>query len=291
MRILHLDAGREMRGGQWQVPYLLRGLRERGHAVRLLGRRGGELLGRAADEGIDVAPLGWLALLGERPEVIHAHDAHSHTMAAAAGRVPLVVSRRVAFPVKTGAASRWKYRRAAHFIAISHFVAGRLEEAGAPGWAISVVYDGVPAAAVSTFEGGIVTIATSDPMKGGELLRQAGVEAVYSTDLARDLETARMFVYPTRSEGLGSAALMAMARGVPVIASRVEGLVEAVEDGVTGLLAANHPSAFAAAVERLEGDPGLARRMGEAGRLRVSREFSVDRMVEGTIGVYEKVRK
>ena len=45
-----------------------------------------------------------------------------------------------------------------------------------------------------------------------------------------------MFVYITESEGLGSAVLLAMAAGTPVIASRVGGLPEAIEDGVNGLL-------------------------------------------------------
>jgi len=45
MRILHVDQGRSMQGGQWQVLYLLRGLRRLGHEVKLLAR--GELAERA----------------------------------------------------------------------------------------------------------------------------------------------------------------------------------------------------------------------------------------------------
>lgn len=294
MRILHVDSGREMRGGQWQVLYLLRGLRESGHEIRLLARPDGELLARARTEGFDAAPVSLPGLAWPRTDILHAHDARSHSRAILPGvaRAPVVVSRRVAFPVRSGWASRWKYSRAAHYIAISKFVAMRLEEAGVQRDRISVVYDGVPAHAGSGTVGTrIVTLATGDPMKGADLVRQAAEGAVFSHDLAADLETASMFVYVTRSEGLGSAALLAMSRGVPVIASGVEGLREVIEDERTGLLVENTPAAIAAAIARLASDPAWARRLGEAGRERATALFSTGRMVEDTIRVYEKVRR
>jgi glycosyltransferase involved in cell wall biosynthesis len=70
----------------------------------------------------------------------------------------------------------------------------------------------------------------------------------------------------------------AMSAGVPVVASRLSGIPELVEDGVTGLLVppGDHV-ALAAALERLAGDPALRERLGRAGRERVVREFSVAR--------------
>ena len=56
---------------------------------------------------------------------------------------PVVVSRRVAFPLKTGFPSRWKYGRAAHYLAVSRFVAAELTAAGVPADKISVVHDAV----------------------------------------------------------------------------------------------------------------------------------------------------
>ena len=78
-----------------------------------------------------------------------------------------------------------------------------------------------------------------------EAARIGAFEVCYSSDLERDLPHASVFVYITRSEGLGSAALLAMARGVPVVASRVGGLPEIVEDGVNGMLVPNDPEAIA----------------------------------------------
>jgi hypothetical protein len=291
MRILHVDSGREMRGGQWQVFYLMRGVREQGHEQKLLAR--GPLVERARAEGFDAEPLS-LRALGADVDMIHCHDAKSHTLAAFARR-PLVVSRRVAFPVRPGVLSRWKYGRARHYIAISRSVAGELERAGVKSGAISVVYDGVPLPPeVGRADGPVVAPATADPMKGSDLVRQAarlaGVEVVFSEDLPRDLAGASAFVYITRSEGLGSAALLAMAHGVPVIASRVGGLPEAIVEGETGLLVENDPANIASALRAVAEDVSLRRRLGGAGRERVERYFSLASMVEGTVRVYEKVR-
>jgi glycosyltransferase involved in cell wall biosynthesis len=140
----------------------------------------------------------------------------------------------------------------------------------------------------------VVAPATADLMKGSDLAREAaqlaGAGIVFSTDLSKDLERAAVFLYITRSEGLGSAALLAMAHGVPVIASRVEGLMEVVQDGKTGLLVENTPRAIGAAIRRLLDHADVAARMGRAARDRAESLFSVDRMVEETIRVYEKVR-
>ena len=288
-----------MRGGQWQVLYLLRGLRDRGQELKLLGRRGGELLSRASAEGFDASELSLPEFLEQRGwgDVIHAHDASSHTLASLPGRrTPLVVSRRVAFAIRTGLASRWKYRQASHYIAISQFVAERLREAGIKSRAISVVYDGVPQdrARETPTQGLVVAPATADPMKGSDLAREAaqlaGAGIVFSTDLSKDLERAAMFLYITRSEGLGSAALLAMAHGVPVIASRLEGLMEVVEDEKTGLLVENTPAAIGSAIHRLLDRPEDAVQMGRAGFDRAATVFSLDRMVEETIQVYEKIQ-
>lgn len=295
MRILHLDAGREMRGGQWQVLCLLRGLRERGHAVKLLARAGSPLLDRALSEGFDAAPLGWVDILRERADAVHAHDARSHTVAALAGAERLVVSRRVAFPIGSGVLSEWKYRRARHYIAISQCVASELTRAGIKPEAITVVYDGVPACPVTTglADGRVVAPATADPQKGSDLASAAaalaGVSLEFSRDLAKDLRSARVLLYATRSEGLGSGVLLAMAHGVPVVASRVGGLVEAVEHGLSGLLADNTPDDLASSLRRVLENPVEAQRLGEAGRARAARCFSVGNMVENTIRVYEKV--
>ena len=88
-----------------------------------------------------------------------------------------------------------------------------------------------------------------------------------------------LFALPTWREGFGVVLIEAAAMGLPVVATRVPGCVDAVEDGVTGLLVPpRDPEALAAAVRRYLGDPALARRHGEAGRARVLRDFQQEKM-------------
>jgi glycosyltransferase involved in cell wall biosynthesis len=91
------------------------------------------------------------------------------------------------------------------------------------------------------------------------------------------------------TEGLGSAILEAMTCGKAVVGTTAGGIPEAVVDGETGLLVPPHDeAALAAAIVRLLGDPGLRDRLGAAGRVRVEREFSVEKMVAKTVDVYER---
>jgi glycosyltransferase involved in cell wall biosynthesis len=92
------------------------------------------------------------------------------------------------------------------------------------------------------------------------------------------LRGCRAFVFPSRSESFGIAALEALGCASPVVASRVGGLPEFIEDGVHGLLVPHDdPEALAAGVGRLLDDPALARRLGQAGADRVVAEFGTDR--------------
>jgi glycosyltransferase involved in cell wall biosynthesis len=302
MRILHLDAGREMRGGQWQALRLMEGLAAAGVESTLLARSGGPLFEAARRGGWHVEPLSLVRvmLLARRHDLVHAHDARSHTLGAmvgAGGRGPgaggrhgrLVVSRRVAFPVR----SRWKYRHCRTYLAVSEFVKSILVAGGVPEEKIAVVYDGVPLLEPARGSSVVAPANASDPRKGAplavEAARLAGVELKLSTDLERDLRDAAVLVYITHSEGLGSGALLAMSAGVPVVASNVGGLPEIIRHGENGLLVENTPQAIAAAVRQLLDNPALARRLGDAARRTVMERFTVDHMVRRTMEVYREV--
>jgi hypothetical protein len=286
MRILHLDTGREMRGGQWQALRLMEGLAAAGVESTLLARGGSPLFEAARKCGWRVEPISlWRVVsLSRGCDWIHAHDARAHTLGLFAPACPLLVSRRVAFPIR----SRWKYRRPARFIAVSEFVKAVLAEGGVAPEKIAVVYDGVPM--LEPARGG--EIVSPSLKSGGGLAEQAaklaGVTLKLSSNLADDLAHAALCVYISECEGLGSGALLAMSAGVPVIASRVGGLPEIIEHGENGMLVENTPESIAAAIRELRRDGDRARRMGAAARRTVAERFTVDRMVRRTMEVYSQ---
>jgi len=96
-----------------------------------------------------------------------------------------------------------------------------------------------------------------------------------------------VYVMSSVTEGLGSAMLDAMACERAVVASRTGGIPEAIEDGVTGLLVPpQDEGALAQAIVRMLRDPDLRRQLASAARRRVVDDFSVERMVNGTLEVY-----
>ncbi|MFI1920707.1 MULTISPECIES: glycogen synthase [unclassified Streptomyces] len=108
------------------------------------------------------------------------------------------------------------------------------------------------------------------------------------------LTHAAVFVCPSVYEPLGIVNLEAMACGTPVVASRVGGIPEVVEDGVTGTLVEvddEFEAGLARALDAVLGDPAAARRMGEAGRIRAVGEFGWDAVARRTVGLYEEIVK
>lgn len=298
MNILHIDTGRKMRGGQIQVMLLLRGLQQAGHRCSLLARLSSPLWNAARAGSVPTFAAGIASMWARSNEfdVIHAHDARGHTIAAIASRRAFVVSRRVAFPINGSFLSNWKYSRASRYLAVSQFVARELRSTGIPAEKIDLVYDAVEIeqqAPAWDARQPAVALATDDPQKGRTLIEQAAhaaaVPIVFSTDLKRDLLNASMFVYVTQSEGLGSAALLAMGMGVPVVASRVGGLAEVLEDKSSGLFVENQPEEIARAMRTVREDPALAATLIAGGKVRVSEMFSPERMVEATLRSYERV--
>jgi glycosyltransferase involved in cell wall biosynthesis len=296
VRILHVDTGRELRGGQHQVLLLMNGLRSAGHENVLLAHRESPLWQRAKADGFPVYPATFAKLWrrSRHVDLVHAHDARAHSMAAVACRNRFVVSRRVGFPVGGSLLSRWKYRRPARFLAVSQFVTKQLKSAGVPSEKIDLVYDAVEiqqAADVWSPEYPAVALASLDPQKGRVLVEEAAklasIPVIYSDNLPEALRRASMLVYITRSEGLGSAALLAMAMGVPVIGSAVDGLAELLSDGV-GLLVPNDAAEIGRAMVSLRNDPALAHVLIERGRARVEQQFTMRHLVQAVLKSYER---
>jgi len=137
-----------------------------------------------------------------------------------------------------------------------------------------------------------LSIVGDGPQRGEleEMLKRRGLwgrvklrGALDRYGVREELQRAHLFVLASvvdeqgGRDGVPNAILEAMASGLPVVASEVGGIPEAVADGVEGLLVSpGDPQGMARAIERLARDAELRRRMGEAARRRVLREFSLE---------------
>ena len=106
-------------------------------------------------------------------------------------------------------------------------------------------------------------------------------------DTAAFLADIDVFVMPSLFEGLGVAAVEAMAAGRPVIASRVGGLTELVLDNDTGLLVEpGNDAPLADAIELMHREPARAVVLGQRGREHVKRHFSLEQMATSNEAYY-----
>jgi len=357
LKLLHLDTGRELRGGQRQLLLLARKLRERGHQQLIVCPEGSALEVRARQQGLALFDLpahdplqahGTLQLrqqlLAEPVDVIHAHDGRGQTLAwlaSASMSVARVASRRVTFLPGRTWLHRVKYQHTCDaIIAVSEHIRELLIRSGVPQAKIEVIPDGIEAPSdlpdVATrrhvraqwgfsdddFVVGHIGAFTRE--KGQDIALQAmallkasrvclvlvgrgplrdspevieGLQKArervrlidYVEDLSHFFAGIDLFIMPSRAEGLGSAALLAMANGLPVVASRVGGLPEIVHPGQTGwLIAPESPSALADSILAAARDPQTLKRLGSAAREQV-RRFSPDIMVARTEALYKRV--
>jgi len=158
VRPLLVDLEPEWRGGQNQALLLLKGLRARGIHAELVAVAGSALEERAAAAGIPVHQVDrfWkrgqaalelrFLLKSGRFDLAHVNEPHALTaawLARAHRRVPLVISRRVGYPIGQSWLAQRRYRAAARIVAISHWAAEQAAESGASKDKLAIVYEGV----------------------------------------------------------------------------------------------------------------------------------------------------
>jgi sugar transferase (PEP-CTERM/EpsH1 system associated) len=108
------------------------------------------------------------------------------------------------------------------------------------------------------------------------------------TDVADILRHFRIFAMSSIAEGTPGSALEAMASGLPVVGTRVGGIPEVIEEGVTGaVVPASNPAMLAAELARYVSDASLAERHGAAGRERVLRKYSMTGMMAAYMSLYD----
>ena len=114
--------------------------------------------------------------------------------------------------------------------------------------------------------------------------------AGFRADALALLKSVDVFAISSIHEGLCTSIIDAMAASKACVGTRVGGIPEVIDDGVTGFLVEpRDPHAMAARLITLLKDEGLRRRMGNAGLVRARERFTVDHMVRGTADVYRRL--
>jgi glycosyltransferase involved in cell wall biosynthesis len=149
--------------------------------------------------------------------------------------------------------------------------------------------------ALAELPGAFLWIAGSGPLEAElkGLTAQMGVAdrvrfLGWREDAPRLYRTADACLFPSRFEPLGNVVIQAWAHGLPVVAAMSDGpaaLIRPEQDGI--LVPINDARSLALAARRLILDPGLRRRLAEAGAARVQEEFSADRVVAQWRGLLE----
>ena len=157
MKVLLVDLETVWRGGQNQALLILKGLLALGHEAELVAALGSALGERARESGVRVhfVSRGFFRVPAARKvrqlvrsgefDLVHANEAHAVSavwLAAAHKRIPLLISRRVGYPIGKSRASRARYEAATRIIANSQWVADQAASSGAPRDKLTVVYEG-----------------------------------------------------------------------------------------------------------------------------------------------------
>jgi L-malate glycosyltransferase len=304
-----------------------------------------ELARRLSADGVRIHPAAWRAGVDPRvipaivrelrsPAVLHAHDAHALTLASLSAiprSRPLVVTRRVTFPLRQG----YFWRRACRIIAISRAVREALLKDGVkPDRVVTVPsavdpdvsqcsgldlrallripHNGQMAVHLGALtpekDQGTLVLAAARLVRdlpnlhwvivGDGPLRaelQRKIESLGLRDRVhllgalddphRALTQADVFVLSSVAEGLGSSVLAAMARSVPVVATRVGGVPDLLESGGGLLVQPEDPQELASAVQRVLTDNSVRSKLLSAAAREIE-QYSIGAMAEQVLSVY-----
>ena len=356
MKIVHINTALSWSGGEAQTYHLIKGLEDRAIANTLVAQPNSALAVRAKKEGITVVEV---FMRGEwdivavlklkrilkriKPDVLHLHTSHAHTLGLLAGKLAkvekIISTRRMDFPI-SGYFSRLKYNKVDKIVAISEIVKKILIKGGIKKERVSLIYDAVNCSTV-TRKGALRkeldvvgpnslllgTVAALVKRKGHKYLFEAMVKVKkqfpqlkllvvgegpleqklrklaeklgleneiiflgFRKDIPEVLSTLDIFLLVSTKEGLGVSLLEAGSYGLPIVATNVGGIPEIVKDGVTGLLVPPKDSqTLAEKIIYLLTHRNEAQKMGENAKAWVEKNFSVDKIVNSYVSLYESL--
>jgi glycosyltransferase involved in cell wall biosynthesis len=353
VRILHLNNEAGWRGGERQTLLLAAALQQKGVANAIACRPGNLLEQRARAAQVPALPSAGNTIVAAFDiikaassfDLIHSHTGRTHSLAAATAfqhHKPIVVTRRVDFPLKSSRFNRFKYEAASEIVCISKFIAKQLGDWGVPSQKLKVIPSAVSppspdqvkpvaelreelgVAADQQVVGNIAALVghkdqatllraareivsqrndvTFVVIGEGELRedllqlrRKLGLEkrvrfTGYLSQAEKFLPAFDVFAMSSCMEGLGSIIQDAFAAGVPVAATAAGGIPELVRNGETGLVTpVGNASALAGSIMRLLDNRAEANQLAQRAKKFVADEFSVDRMADQYIQVYDEV--
>lgn len=279
---------------------------------------------------------------------IHTHDSHSHTFAVMAIQLfkittPLIVHRRVDFPIKENGLSPWKYNHPSikAIICVSGFIHELIKPAIRQPQLITTIHSGIDLSKeddtsqthlrqefdIPTEDSIIINLAAIAPHKDyftfvdtAAILLGKGLKATFllvggdggeakaiqehidktkhaskikmtgfRKDVAGVLSQSDLFLFTSKTEGLGGAVLDALKAGVPVVSTAVGGVMEIIENGQTGLVAPiGEPAELAAKVQELIADKSLQKKLIENGKQKIQ-AFSKEQNAIKILKVYQSV--
>lgn len=360
MKVLHLSSAKSWRGGEQQIAWLFLELQKLGLKQWIACPKGSALEEWCLRQDLPTLlypkrssadPYPGLLIQRfcrkQQIDLLHIHDSHAHNYALFAhtwwgNKTPLVLSRRVDFPIGDRWLSRWKYRHPAirRIICVSDFIRQLLRKDLGNSERLAVVYDGVDLSRFGFVRNGhlhrelqlpegqllIGNVAAIAPHKdyftfvdtaevlvqrqlpahfliiggdGGE--EQAIREYIaakglqeritllgFRTDVPELLPELDLFLFSSKTEGLGSSLLDAFACRVPVVATRAGGVPELVEEGRTGLLAEpGDAEGLAAQAWRMLEEDSLRKKIQDRAFEKVQ-SFSCEMMARNTLAIYEQ---
>jgi glycosyltransferase involved in cell wall biosynthesis len=360
MKVLHLSSERDWRGGEQQIAYLVEESLKLGVEAIVACKAGSAMEAYLVERGLARLSLPFASpydlrtaaaikryCAREKVDLVHLHSGKGHALGVLAGllkmRVPMVLSRRVDFPLKDNWLSRFKYNHPdiKKIICVSDAIARIVGGAIRDPKTLATVHDGIDPRRFSEAHDphylhklyrlppATILIGNTSALAGRKdyftfidaaevlLKRREDLHFFMIGDgplkarLHRHIERKRLqghitmtgfvknipqvlpaldlFLFTSKTEGLGTSLLDAMAAGVPVVATAAGGVVEVVRHGRNGLLS---PVADAASlaenVSRVLSDDVLRRRLVQGGQA-TAEKFSKAAMAKNTVAIYQSL--